>query len=51
MLFNGKNFKDSLHAGAGAFLGFLCGGLLKFIIGAILTGSFVWLVVSNWLSS
>jgi uncharacterized protein YqgC (DUF456 family) len=50
MLFNQKNIKESLTAGAGAFLGFLCGSLFKFMIGAILTGTFIWLVVRNWLA-
>jgi uncharacterized protein YqgC (DUF456 family) len=51
MIFNQKDFKQSLTAGLGAFLGFLCGSLFKFMIGAILTGTFVWFVVKHWLIS
>ncbi|MDR3204654.1 MAG: DUF456 domain-containing protein [Deltaproteobacteria bacterium] len=43
MIFNKTEFNLALKAGAGALLGFLCGSLFKFVVGAILTGVFCFL--------
>lgn len=40
-----KNTRLALRAGLGSFLGFLAGGLMKFVIGAIIIGIFVWQVI------
>lgn len=40
-----KNSRVALRAGLGSFLGFLAGGLLKFVIGSIMIGMFVWQVL------
>ncbi len=40
-----KDSRLALRAGLGSFLGFLAGGLMKFVIGAIIIGIFVWQVI------
>ncbi len=40
-----KDSRVALRAGLGSFLGFLAGGLMKFVIGAIIIGIFVWQVL------
>jgi uncharacterized protein YqgC (DUF456 family) len=40
-----KNARVALRAGLGSFLGFLVGGLMKFVIGVIIIGIFVWQVI------
>ncbi len=44
-LLAGKKETQALKAGTGAFLGFLFGGLVKFILGCIMIGIFIWRVV------
>jgi uncharacterized protein YqgC (DUF456 family) len=41
----GKRGRQALKAGTGAFLGLLFGGLLRFIIGCVMIGIFVWSVL------
>jgi len=38
----GKKSHQAYRAGFGSFIGFLAGGLLKFIIGAVMIGTFIW---------
>ncbi|MDR2444195.1 MAG: DUF456 domain-containing protein [Deltaproteobacteria bacterium] len=45
MLFNRRELKQALSAGAGALIGLLCGGLGKFVIGSILIMTWVWLLL------
>ncbi len=40
-----KDSRVALRAGLGSFLGFLAGGLMKFVIGAIIIGVFIWQVL------
>lgn len=40
-----KNTRVALRAGLGSFLGFLAGGLMKFVVGVIIIGVFVWQVL------
>ncbi len=40
-----KDSRVALRAGLGSFLGFLAGGLMKFVIGVIIIGIFVWKVL------
>jgi len=40
-----KNSRVALRAGLGSFLGFLVGGLMKFVIGVIIIGVFIWQVL------
>jgi uncharacterized protein YqgC (DUF456 family) len=40
-----KDSRVALRAGLGSFLGFLAGGLMKFVIGAIIIGIFIWQVI------
>lgn len=44
-LIAGKRKNQALKAGTGAFLGLLFGGLLRFIIGCVMIGVFVWSVL------
>jgi uncharacterized protein YqgC (DUF456 family) len=44
-LMAGKKDSQALKAGTGAFLGLLFGGLVKFILGCIMIGIFIWRVV------
>jgi uncharacterized protein YqgC (DUF456 family) len=44
-LIAGKREGQALKAGTGAFLGFLFGGLTRFIIGCVMIGIFVWRVL------
>ncbi len=37
-----KEAKTALRAGLGSFIGFIAGGLIKFVIGAAMIGIFVW---------
>jgi len=41
----GKKSNEALRAGFGSFIGFLAGGLLKFVIGATMIGIFVYQVL------
>jgi len=41
----GKKSDAAVKAGVGSFLGLLAGGLLKFIIGVVMIGVFVWKIV------
>ncbi len=41
----GKTSKDALRSGLGSFIGFLLGGLLRFVIGAVMIGMFVYRVL------
>lgn len=43
-LLGGKNGRQALRAGSGTILGFLFGGLMKFVIGTAMMGIFVWQV-------
>jgi len=40
-LIAGKKEREALRAGTGAFLGFLLGGLAKFVLGCVMIGIFV----------
>jgi len=40
-----KNTRVALRAGLGSFLGFLAGGLMKFVVGVIIIGVFVYRVL------
>lgn len=40
-----KEAKTALRAGLGSFIGFIAGGLIKFVIGAAMIGIFVWNVL------
>jgi len=42
----GKKTNEALRAGFGSFIGFLLGGVLKFVIGAAMIGVFVYQVLS-----
>jgi uncharacterized protein YqgC (DUF456 family) len=42
-----RDSRVALRAGFGSFFGFLAGGLLKFIIGSIMIGMFIWRVFSG----
>lgn len=44
-LIAGRRETQALKAGTGAFLGLLFGGLLRFIIGCVMIGLFVWKVL------
>ncbi len=44
-LIAGRREIQALKAGTGAFLGLLFGGLLRFIIGCVMIGLFVWKVL------
>jgi len=44
-LITGKKEIQALRAGTGAFLGLLFGGLIKFILGCIMIGIFIWRVL------
>lgn len=44
-LITGKRKKQALKAGTGAWIGLLFGGLLRFIIGCIMIGIFIWSVL------
>jgi hypothetical protein len=44
-LLAGKKEIQALKAGTGAFLGLLFGGLIKFILGCIMIGIFIWRVI------
>jgi uncharacterized protein YqgC (DUF456 family) len=41
----GRDAQKALRAGAGSFLGFLAGGVLKFVIAAAMIGVFAWQVL------
>jgi len=41
-LLAGKEKHVALRAGIGSFLGFLAGGVMKFVIGTVIIGVFVW---------
>mgnify|MGYP002400204313 CR=1 FL=1 len=41
----GKEGRQALNAGLGAFVGLLFGGLLRFTIGCVMMGIFVWKVL------
>lgn len=41
-LFAGKKKDVALRAGIGSFFGFLAGGVIKFVIGAVMVGVFIW---------
>ncbi len=41
----GKESKAAFKAGLGSFIGFLAGGVLKFVIGAAMIGVFIWQVL------
>ena len=41
----GKQAQVALRAGLGSFIGFLAGGLIKFVIGATMIGMFIWKVL------
>ncbi|MDR0356408.1 MAG: DUF456 domain-containing protein [Deltaproteobacteria bacterium] len=45
MIFNERELGESMKAGGGALIGFVCGGLFKFMISVILTMSFIFLVI------
>jgi len=38
----GKTWRLSLRAGFGSFIGFIAGGVLRFVIGATMIGVFIW---------
>jgi uncharacterized protein YqgC (DUF456 family) len=40
-----RDSRIALRAGLGSFLGFLAGGLLRFVIGSIMIGMFIWQVI------
>ena len=40
-----RNSRVALRAGLGSFLGFLAGGLMKFVMGVIIIGVFIWQVL------
>jgi uncharacterized protein YqgC (DUF456 family) len=40
-----RDSRIALRAGFGSFLGFLAGGLAKFVIGSIMIGMFIWRVI------
>ncbi len=44
-LIAGKREGQALKAGLGAFLGLMFGGLLRFVVGCIMIGIFVWKVI------
>jgi uncharacterized protein YqgC (DUF456 family) len=44
-LIAGRESRQALSAGFGAFIGLLFGGLARFIIGCVMIGLFVWAVV------
>ena len=44
-LLAGKQGRQALHAGFGAFVGLLFGGLTRFVIACIMIGLFVWKVI------
>jgi uncharacterized protein YqgC (DUF456 family) len=41
----GKQTRQALTAGFGAFVGLLFGGLTRFVVGCVMTGLFVWAVL------
>lgn len=41
----GKSGKDALRSGFGSFIGFMLGGLLRFVIGAVMIGMFFYNVI------
>ena len=45
-LIAGKEGRQALSAGFGAFVGLLLGGLTRFAIGCVMIGIFVWAVIS-----
>ncbi|MDR2368386.1 MAG: DUF456 domain-containing protein [Deltaproteobacteria bacterium] len=45
MIFNRQELSQALKAGGGALLGLLVGAFFRFLIGLVLTLSFVWLVL------
>ena len=45
-LIAGREGRKALTAGFGAFVGLLFGGLTRFIIGCVMTGGFVWTVLT-----
>ncbi|MCK4941244.1 DUF456 domain-containing protein [candidate division WOR-3 bacterium] len=45
-LIAGRESRQALTAGFGAFVGLLFGGLIRFIIGCVMTGVFVWAVLT-----
>ncbi|MCP4583048.1 MAG: DUF456 domain-containing protein [candidate division Zixibacteria bacterium] len=42
----GKKTNEALRAGFGSFIGFLAGGVLKFVIGATMIGIFIYQILS-----
>jgi uncharacterized protein YqgC (DUF456 family) len=46
----GKEARDALRAGLGSFIGFLAGGLLKFVIGSVMIGIFIWHILFKTIS-
>ena len=44
-LFAGRRGGKALKAGTGAFIGLLFGGLLRFIIGCVMIGIFIWTIL------
>ncbi|MBD3168052.1 MAG: DUF456 family protein [candidate division Zixibacteria bacterium] len=44
LLFN-RDAQIALRAGLGSFLGFLAGGILKFAIGMVIIGNFIWRIL------
>ena len=45
-LIAGREAPQALRSGIGSFVGLLFGGLLRFIIGCVMIGIFVWKVLS-----
>ncbi len=45
-LFAGREAREALAAGFGAFVGLLLGGLTRFVIGCVMIGIFVWAVLT-----
>ena len=43
----GKKSRQALRAGVGSFVGFVMGGVVKFTLGAVMIGIFVWNVLKG----
>lgn len=44
-LIAGREARQAIHAGFGAFVGLIFGGLTRFVIGCVMLGIFVWAVL------
>jgi uncharacterized protein YqgC (DUF456 family) len=44
-MIRGKESREAMRAGFGSFIGFLIGGVLRFVIGATMIGVFIWKIL------